>query len=54
MAEMTNSYALGAAILASYDARRLRERMTPLYELIRRAIDEAVALDRGLATDPVT
>jgi AcrR family transcriptional regulator len=41
MAEMTNSYALGAAILASYDAQRLRERMAPLYELIRGAIDKA-------------
>jgi AcrR family transcriptional regulator len=54
MAEMTNSYALGAAILASYDARRLRERMAPLYELIRGAIDKAAARDRGLATDRVT
>jgi AcrR family transcriptional regulator len=45
MAEMTNSYALGAAILASYDAQRLRERMAPLYELIRGAIDKAAAQD---------
>jgi AcrR family transcriptional regulator len=51
MAEMTNSYALGAAILASYDARRLRARMAPLYKLIRGAVDEAAAQDRGLATD---
>jgi AcrR family transcriptional regulator len=41
MAEMTNSYALGAAILASYDAQRLRARMAPLYELIRGTIDKA-------------
>ena len=41
MAEMTNSYALGAAILASYDPQHLRARMAPLYELIRGAIDEA-------------
>jgi AcrR family transcriptional regulator len=54
MAEMTNSYALGAAILASYDARRLRARMAPLYELIRGAIDKTAAQDRGLATDRVT
>lgn len=43
MAEMTNSYALGAAILASYDANHLRERIAPLYELIRDAIDKAAA-----------
>ena len=47
MAEMTNSYALGAAILASYDAQRLRERMAPLYELIRGAINKAAAQDEG-------
>jgi AcrR family transcriptional regulator len=50
MAQMTNSYALGAAILASYDARRLRQRMAPLYELIRAAIDQAAVQDRGGAT----
>jgi AcrR family transcriptional regulator len=47
MAEMTNSYALGAAILASYDAPSLRERMAPLYELIRNAIDKAAAQNPG-------
>jgi AcrR family transcriptional regulator len=50
MAEMTNSYALGAAILASYDTRHLRGRMAPLYELIRDAIDKAAAQDEGVAT----
>jgi AcrR family transcriptional regulator len=45
MAEMTNSYALGAAILASYDDQRLRARMAPLYELICDAIDKAAARD---------
>jgi AcrR family transcriptional regulator len=54
MAEMTNSYALGAAILASYDARRLRGRMAPLYELIRGAIDKAAVRDEGVATVQVT
>jgi hypothetical protein len=53
MAEMTNSYALGAAILASYDARHLRERLAPLYELIRGAIDKAAAQDEGGPTGPV-
>jgi AcrR family transcriptional regulator len=41
LAQMTNSYALGAAILASYDAQRLRARMVPLYGLIRGVIDTA-------------
>ena len=50
MAERTNSYALGAAILASYDAQRLRGRMAPLYELIRGAIDKAAAQDEGATT----
>jgi AcrR family transcriptional regulator len=54
MAEMTNSYALGAAILASYDAQRLRERMAPLYELIRGAINKAAAQDEGAVTGRVT
>jgi AcrR family transcriptional regulator len=54
MAEMTNSYALGAAILASYDAQRLRERMAPLHELISGAIDKAAAQGEGVATDRVT
>ena len=53
MAEMTNSYALGAAILASYDARRLRERLAPLYGLIRGAIDKAAAQDEGVSTGRV-
>jgi AcrR family transcriptional regulator len=54
MAERTNSYALGAAILASYDAQRLRGRMAPLYELIRGAIDKAAAQDEGPAAGRVT
>jgi AcrR family transcriptional regulator len=54
MAEMTNSYALGAAILASYDAQRLRARMAPLYELIRGTIDKAAAPDKGAAVGRVT
>jgi AcrR family transcriptional regulator len=54
MAERTNSYALGAAILASYDAQRLRGRMAPLYELIRGAIDKAAAQDEGAAAGRVT
>jgi len=41
LAQMTNSYALGAAIIAGYDAQRLREGMAPLYEMIRGAIDKA-------------
>jgi AcrR family transcriptional regulator len=53
MAEMTNSYALGAAILASYDARHLRGRMAPLYELICGAIDKA-AVEEGVADGRVT
>jgi AcrR family transcriptional regulator len=53
MAEMTNSYALGAAILASYDAQSLRGRMAPLYELIRSAIDKAAG-DEGAATGRAT
>jgi AcrR family transcriptional regulator len=43
LAHMTNSYALGAAIIAGYDARRLREGMAPLYEIVRGAIDKADA-----------
>jgi AcrR family transcriptional regulator len=54
MAEMTNSYALGAAILASYDTQSLRERMAPLYELIRGAIDKAAAQNSGDATGRLT
>ena len=54
MAERTNSYALGAAILASYDAQRLCARMAPLYELIRGAIDKAAAQDEGAAAGRVT
>jgi hypothetical protein len=54
MAEMTNSYALGAAILASYDVQSLRERMAPLYELIRDAIDKAAAQNSGDATGRLT
>jgi AcrR family transcriptional regulator len=53
MAEMTNSYALGAAILASYDAQHLRGRMAPLYELIRGTIDKAAA-EEGDAVGRVT
>jgi hypothetical protein len=53
MAEMTNSYALGAAILASYDTQHLRARMAPLYELIRGTIDKAAA-EEGVAAGPVT
>jgi AcrR family transcriptional regulator len=49
MAEMTNSYALGAAILASYDTQHLRARMAPLYELIRGSIDKAAAEERVAA-----
>jgi AcrR family transcriptional regulator len=47
LAEMTNGYALGAAILASYDAQRLRARMVPLYGLIRGQIDTAAAQNGG-------
>jgi AcrR family transcriptional regulator len=47
LAEMTNSYGLGAAILASYDVRRLRKRMAPLYELIRGVIDEEASDANG-------
>jgi AcrR family transcriptional regulator len=43
LAQMTNSYALGAAIIASYDAQRLRQAMAPLYEIMRGAIDKAAA-----------
>jgi AcrR family transcriptional regulator len=42
LAHMTNSYALGAAIIAGYDAQRLREGMAPLYEIVRGAIDKEV------------
>jgi AcrR family transcriptional regulator len=41
LAHMTNSYALGAAIIAGYDARRLGAGMAPLYEIVRCAIDKA-------------
>ncbi|MCU1698134.1 MAG: TetR/AcrR family transcriptional regulator [Mycobacterium sp.] len=51
LAEMTNGYALGAAILASYDAQRLRARMVPLYGLIRGAIDTAAAQNGDGAAD---
>jgi hypothetical protein len=50
---MTNSYALGAAILASYDTQHLRARMAPLYELIRGSIDKAAA-EEGVAAGRVT
>lgn len=43
MAQMTNNYALGAAILASYDAQHLRKRMAPLHELVCGAIDKAAS-----------
>lgn len=46
LAHMTNSYALGAAIIAGYDAARLREGMAPLYEIARGAIDKAVAQEK--------
>jgi hypothetical protein len=48
---MTNGYALGAAILASYDAQRLRARMVPLYRLIRGVIDTAAAQNEGRAAN---
>jgi AcrR family transcriptional regulator len=41
LAQMTNNYALGAGILASYDVKQLRTRMAPLYDLIRGVIDKA-------------
>jgi AcrR family transcriptional regulator len=41
LAHMTYSYALGAAIIASYDPQRLRNGMAPLYEIVRDAIDKA-------------
>jgi len=50
---MTNSYALGAAILASYDTQHLRARMAPLYELIRGTIDKAAA-EEGVAAGRVS
>jgi AcrR family transcriptional regulator len=51
LAQMTNGYALGAAILASYDAQRLRARMVPLYGLIRGVIDTAAAQNEGRAAN---
>jgi hypothetical protein len=51
LAQMTNGYALGAAILASYDAQRLRARMVPLYRLIRGEIDTAAAQNESGAAD---
>jgi AcrR family transcriptional regulator len=51
LAQMTNGYALGAAILESYDAQRLRARMVPLYGLIRGVIDTAAAQHEGGAAD---
>jgi AcrR family transcriptional regulator len=47
LAQMTNTYALGASILASYDAQRLCERMAPLYELVCHAIDKAASQATG-------
>jgi AcrR family transcriptional regulator len=47
LAEMTNGHALGSAILASYDAQRLRARMAPLYGLIRGVIDTAAGQNKG-------
>jgi AcrR family transcriptional regulator len=51
LAQMTNGYALGAAILASYDAQRLKARLVPLYGLIRGVIDTAAAQNEGGAAD---
>ena len=53
LAHMAYTYALGAAILASYDAACLRKRMAPLYELVRDAIDKDAidkdAIDKAAA-----
>jgi AcrR family transcriptional regulator len=54
LAQMTNSYALGAAIIAGYDAQRLRKGMAPLYEIVRGAIDKAAEQWDGAAADRVT
>ena len=43
LAHMAFTYALGAAILASYDTSCLRKRMAPLHELVRDAIDKAAS-----------
>jgi AcrR family transcriptional regulator len=43
LAQMTFGYALGAAIVAGYDTRRLRKGMAPLHEIVRDAIDKAAA-----------
>ena len=47
LARMTFSYALGAAIIAGYDAQRLRRGMAPLYEIVRDAIGKAAAQAKG-------
>jgi AcrR family transcriptional regulator len=49
LAQMTNSYALGAAIIAGYDTQRLRDGMAPLYEIVRGAIDKAATQGEGAA-----
>jgi AcrR family transcriptional regulator len=43
LARMAFSYALGAAIVAGYDAHRLNKGMAPLYEIVRDTIDKAAA-----------
>jgi len=47
LAHMTNSYALGAAIIAGFDAQRLREGMAPLYEIVRGTIDREAGHGSG-------
>jgi AcrR family transcriptional regulator len=47
LARMTFSYALGAAIIAGYDAQRLRKGMAPLHEIVRDAIGKAAAQEKG-------